>query len=114
MEKADSLVSPNDISGTAQPQQPPNGLVRTCRLQPSAIVTDENCAACDFNRPGKTCLRKMDWVWRGEHFASNVAEYNSIKNQLASEVVAPAAPDQPARWGAVLPTTLHRQAPAVQ
>lgn len=90
-------MSPNDISGTAQPQQPPNGLVRTCRLQPSAIVTDENCAACDFNRPGKTCLRKMDWVWRGEHFASNVAEYNSIKNQLASEVVAPAAPDQPAR-----------------
>ena len=79
--------------------------LHTCRLQPSAIVTDENCAACDFNRPGKTCLRKMDWVWRGEHFASNVAEYNSIKNQLASEVVAPTGPDQPARQGAVLNQT---------
>ncbi len=36
-----------------------------CRLQPSAIVTDEDCAACDFNKPGKTCLRKMTWEWRG-------------------------------------------------
>ena len=35
------------------------------RLQPSAIVTDEDCAACDFNKPGKTCLRKMTWEWRG-------------------------------------------------
>ena len=34
-------------------------------LQPSAIVTDEDCAACDFNRPGKNCLRKMDWVRGG-------------------------------------------------
>ena len=94
---------PKKVSGTAQPYSRPSSLrttlslLHTCRLQPSAIVTDENCAACDFNRPGKTCLRKMDWVWRGEHFASNVAEYNSIKNQLASEVVPPAGPDQPAK-----------------
>ena len=39
-----------------------------CRLQPSAIVTDEDCAACDFNKPGKTCLRKMTWEWRGTDF----------------------------------------------
>ena len=39
-------------------------IILTNRLQPSAIVTDEDCAACDFNRPGKTCLRKMDWVGR--------------------------------------------------
>ena len=39
-----------------------------CRLQPSAIVTDEDCAACDFNKPGKTCLRKMTWEWRGMYF----------------------------------------------
>ena len=36
-----------------------------CRLQPSAVVTDEDCAACEFNKPGKTCLRKMTWEWRG-------------------------------------------------
>ena len=37
-------------------------LEHACRLQPSAVVTDEHCAACDFNRPGKTCLRPMEWV----------------------------------------------------
>ena len=52
------------------------------RLQPSAVVTDEDCAACDFNRPGKTCLRKMEWVWRGETYAASSNEYYSIKNQL--------------------------------
>lgn len=36
--------------------------------QPPSIVTDEICTACDFNRPGKTCLRKLEWVWRGEIF----------------------------------------------
>lgn len=37
-------------------------IILTNRLQPSAIVTDEDCAACDFNKPGKTCLRQMEWV----------------------------------------------------
>ncbi len=37
-------------------------IILTNRLQPAAIVTDEDCAACDFNRPGKTCLRQMEWV----------------------------------------------------
>lgn len=53
-----------------------------CRLQPSAVVTDEDCAACDFNRPGKTCLRRMEWVWRGETYAASSSEYFAIKNQL--------------------------------
>jgi len=39
-------------------------------LQPPSIVTDEICTACDFNRPGKTCLRKLEWVWRGATFAA--------------------------------------------
>jgi DNA polymerase epsilon subunit 1 len=37
-------------------------IILTNRLQPAAIVTDEDCAACDFNKPGKTCLRQMEWV----------------------------------------------------
>lgn len=37
-------------------------IILTNRLQPSAIVTDEDCAACDFNKPGRTCLRPMEWV----------------------------------------------------
>jgi DNA polymerase epsilon subunit 1 len=37
-------------------------IILTNRLQPPAIVTDEDCAACDFNKPGKNCLRPMEWV----------------------------------------------------
>jgi DNA polymerase elongation subunit (family B) len=37
-------------------------IILTNRLQPAAIVTDEDCAACDFNKPGKNCLRQMEWV----------------------------------------------------
>lgn len=40
-------------------------IILTNRLQPSAIVVDEDCAACDFNKPGKTCLRQMEWVSAG-------------------------------------------------
>ncbi|KAG1663133.1 hypothetical protein FOA52_000655 [Chlamydomonas sp. UWO 241] len=64
-------------------------IILTNRLQPSAIVEDEDCAACDFNRPGKTCLRQMEWIWRGEHFASSTSEYNQIKSQLQSESFPP-------------------------
>ena len=35
----------------------------------AAAAADEVCAACDFNRPGKTCLREMEWVWRGETYS---------------------------------------------
>ena len=60
-------------------------IILTNRLQPSAIVNDEDCAACVFNKPGKTCLRKMEWVWRGETYAATRAEYASIKAQLQAE-----------------------------
>jgi DNA polymerase epsilon subunit 1 len=60
-------------------------IILTNRLQPSAIVNDEDCAACVFNKPGKTCLRKMEWVWRGETFTATRAEYASIKAQLQAE-----------------------------
>jgi len=72
-----------------------------CRLQPSAVVTDEQCAACDFNKPGKTCLRSMEWVWRGEHYSATSAEYNSIKAQLASESFPPAVAGGPVRSAAL-------------
>ncbi|DBA81285.1 TPA: hypothetical protein ACH3X2_006902 [Trebouxia sp. C0005] len=73
-------------------------IILTNRLQPSAVVTDEQCAACDFNKPGKTCLRSMEWVWRGEHYSATSAEYNSIKAQLASESFPPAVAGGPVRF----------------
>lgn len=42
-------------------------IILTNRLQPSAVVDVVTCAACDFNRPGATCQRDMDWMWRGEY-----------------------------------------------
>jgi len=45
----------------------PNTIL-TNRLQPPSIVTDVDFTACDFNRPGKNCLRKLEWVWRGETY----------------------------------------------
>ncbi len=35
-------------------------------LQPSAVVDEATCAACDFNNPGATCQRNMNWIWRGD------------------------------------------------
>ncbi|GFR41060.1 hypothetical protein Agub_g1687, partial [Astrephomene gubernaculifera] len=92
-------------------------IILTNRLQPSAIVTEEDCAACDFNAPGKTCLREMEWVWRGEHYSATRSEYMQIKAQLASETFAPAAGaggaggaggldgpmGQPRTWGELTP-----------
>lgn len=73
-------------------------IILTNRLQPPAIVTDEDCAACDFNKPGKTCLRPMTWVWRGEHYSATRNEYLHLKTQLQSESFPPVAPEEGARY----------------
>ena len=60
-------------------------IILTNRLQPCSTVTDEDCAACDFNTPGKRCLREMEWTWRGETYAGSRSEYQLIKNQAETE-----------------------------
>ncbi|KAF9594988.1 hypothetical protein IFM89_035761 [Coptis chinensis] len=62
-------------------------IILTNRLQPPSIVSDEVCTACDFNRPGKTCLRKLEWVWRGEMFMAKKSDYYHLKRQIESELV---------------------------
>ncbi|KMT05520.1 hypothetical protein BVRB_7g176430 [Beta vulgaris subsp. vulgaris] len=62
-------------------------IILTNRLQPPSIVTDEECTACDFNRPGKTCLRKLEWVWRGETYTAKKSDYRHLKRQIESELV---------------------------
>ncbi|OVA03605.1 DNA-directed DNA polymerase [Macleaya cordata] len=62
-------------------------IILTNRLQPPSIVSDEVCTACDFNRPGKTCLRKLEWVWRGETFMAKKSDYYHLKRQIESELV---------------------------
>jgi len=41
-------------------------IILTNRLQPSAMVDESVCAACDFNKPEAKCQRSMEWTWRGE------------------------------------------------
>ncbi|CAE1311507.1 POLE [Acanthosepion pharaonis] len=80
-------------------------IILTNRLQPSAMVDEETCAACDFNKPGATCQRKMTWMWRGEHMPATRSEFQRIQQQLENEKFPPAFPDGPMRAFHALPTT---------
>ncbi|EHA8586834.1 hypothetical protein COCNU_scaffold001050G000020 [Cocos nucifera] len=55
--------------------------------KPPSIVSDVVCTACDFNRPGKNCLRKLEWIWRGEIYMGKISDYYHIKRQIESELV---------------------------
>lgn len=62
----------------------PNIMI-TNRLQPDSMIQESDCAACDFNRPGKTCDRRMPWAWRGEFLPAKRDEYNMIRHAVANE-----------------------------
>lgn len=72
-------------------------IMTTNRLQPDSMKTEENCAACDFNRPGKKCDRRLTWAWRGEFFPADMSEYNMIKNAMNNETFPPKFPGGPKR-----------------
>ncbi|CAK8688654.1 unnamed protein product [Clavelina lepadiformis] len=60
-------------------------IILTNRLQPSAMVDEATCAACDFNKPGATCQRSMSWMWRGEFLPASRSEFHRIQQQLENE-----------------------------
>lgn len=62
------------------------------RLQPDSVVDESVCAVCDYNRPGKTCDRRMTWAWRGEFFPARRDEFNMIKHALNQETFPPKKP----------------------
>ncbi|KAJ5174824.1 DNA polymerase epsilon catalytic subunit A [Penicillium canariense] len=62
----------------------PNIMI-TNRLQPDSMIDESDCAACDFNRPGKTCDRRMPWAWRGEFLPAKRDEYNMIRRATGNE-----------------------------
>ena len=62
-------------------------IILTNRLQPSAMVSQEDCAACEFNRAENNCKRPMSWLWRGDYSPADMAEFNSIRKQLSYERV---------------------------
>ena len=67
------------------------------RLQPDSMVDEATCAVCDYNRPGKTCDRRLNWAWRGEFFPAHRDEYNMIKNALNQEMFPPKRAGGPQR-----------------
>lgn len=67
-------------------------IMTTNRLQPDSMIDESDCATCDFNRPGKTCDKKMTWSWRGEYYPVTKGDYNMLKNTLSSETFPPKFP----------------------
>lgn len=59
------------------------------RLQPSAIVNEAACAACDFNGPGARCQRTMSWMRRGEVMSAKRNELQHIRQQYEMERFPP-------------------------
>ena len=60
-------------------------IILTNRLQPSSMVSAATCAACDFNRAGNDCQRKLEWIWRGDYFPADRNAVRMISRQLESE-----------------------------
>ncbi|XP_076350234.1 DNA polymerase epsilon catalytic subunit 1 isoform X2 [Tachypleus tridentatus] len=60
-------------------------IILTNRLQPSAMVDEAVCAACDFNKPGAKCQRVLPWTWRGEYMPASRSEFHRIQQQLETE-----------------------------
>ena len=60
-------------------------IMTTNRLQPDSMIQESDCAACDFNRPGKTCDRRLPWSWRGEYLPAKKDEYKMIRHALENE-----------------------------
>ncbi|KAF2814826.1 DUF1744-domain-containing protein [Mytilinidion resinicola] len=78
-------------------------IMTTNRLQPDSMIEEADCAACDFNRPGKTCDRRMPWSWRGEFLPAKRDEYNMIRHALENERFPPKYKSGPVRTFQDLP-----------
>ena len=72
-------------------------IMTTNRLQPDSMIQEADCAACDFNRPGKTCDRRLPWSWRGEFLPAQKNEYNMVRRALENERFPGRSPKSPPR-----------------
>jgi DNA polymerase epsilon subunit 1 len=60
-------------------------IILTNRLQPMAIVNDDICGGCDFDKLKANCKKKMSWRWKGRYFASTSSETNSLIKILEND-----------------------------
>ena len=61
-------------------------IILSNRLQPVAIVNEQICAGCVFNRESNDCKRELDWEWKGEMYPLNRHEFERVKLQLKTEL----------------------------
>eukprot|EP01132_Coremiostelium_polycephalum_P007732 gene7732-9508_t len=64
-------------------------IILTNKLQPTAMVNEEFCATCVYNKPESQCQRTLNWEWRGDYSPSNAGEYRLIVQQLEMERFGP-------------------------
>lgn len=62
-------------------------IILTNRLQPVAIVNEQTCAGCVYNREENMCKRPLNWKWKGELFPLTRSEYENLKNQYEFELL---------------------------
>ena len=61
-------------------------IILSNRLQPSALVSSEDCAKCAFgaDAEGNNCQRKMAWKWRGDLFMATKADVKQVQRELSA------------------------------
>ncbi|KAI5148676.1 DNA polymerase epsilon subunit 1 [Enteropsectra breve] len=60
-------------------------IILTNRIQPIAVVDEDVCIHCDFNKPENMCKRKLEWTSRAEYIPTTPDELSMIKHQLMQE-----------------------------
>jgi len=61
-------------------------IILSNRLQPVAIVDEQICAGCTFNKEANDCKRELDWEWKGELYPLSKSEFERVKLQLKHEL----------------------------
>lgn len=61
-------------------------IILSNRLQPVAIVNEQICAGCTFNKEENDCKRHLDWEWKGDMYPLNKNEFERVKLQLKMEM----------------------------
>ncbi len=57
-------------------------IILSNRLQPVAIVNEQICAGCIFNKDENRCKRDLEWQWKGEMFPLSKREFEQVKMQF--------------------------------
>eukprot|EP00915_Cephaloidophora_sp_WS-2016_P002313 GHVH01003096.1.p1 GENE.GHVH01003096.1~~GHVH01003096.1.p1 ORF type:complete len:2649 (-),score=391.16 GHVH01003096.1:322-8268(-) len=60
-------------------------IILSNRLQPTVMVTDEDCRACEWHAEQDSCRKPLPWQCKGEYFPLKRPQVQLIKEQLSQE-----------------------------